>query len=100
MHADETASNGISEGSSGMNNVRELSFDLNKPREHMAIESPIREGLVADWDLLEKLWEHSIVKYCGKDNYCLKDSPVLLAEKPYTPIASRHRYWIVQRIKA
>lgn len=56
----------------------------------MGIESPIRDGMVVNWDMLEKLWEHSLTKYCGRND--LKDTPVLLAEKPYAPVAARHRY--------
>lgn len=91
LHAEQTAFNGIADASNATNNPRDFVFELNKARENMGIESPVRDGLVADWDLLEKLWEHSITKYCGKTNYSLKDTPVLLGEKPYTPVASRHR---------
>ena len=90
LHADQTASRSISESASGANSG-ELVFDLNKVQQNMGVESPIRDGLVADWDLLEKLWEHSIVKSCGRSDYSLKDTPVLIGEKPYTPAASRHR---------
>ena len=90
LHADQTTSSSIGESTSGANS-RELVFDLNKVQQSMGVESPIRDGLVADWDLLEKLWEHSIVKYCGRSDYSLKDIPVLIGEKPYTPAAARHR---------
>jgi len=93
LHADQKDTNSISESASGAN-PREFAFDLNKVQQNMGVESPIRDGLVTDWDLLEKLWEHSIVKYCGRSDYSLKDTPVLVGEKPYTPAASRHRYGI------
>jgi actin-related protein len=70
---------------------REYVFDINKYRENMAIDCPVRDGLVVDWDAMEKLWEHAVSKYCGRGDSSLKDTPVLLSEKPYVPVAVRHR---------
>ncbi len=88
LHSEQSASSGASEAATG---PKDCVFELSKAREHMGVESPIRDGLVTDWELFEKLWEHSVVKYCGKSSYNLKDTPVLLSEKPYTSSASRHR---------
>lgn len=57
----------------------------------MAIDCPVRDGLVVDWDAMEKLWEHAVSKHCGRGDSSLKDTPVLLSEKPYVPVAVRHR---------
>ncbi|KAG5175233.1 actin family [Tribonema minus] len=32
---------------------------LSKPRAHMEVRGPLTDGLVTDWDLLERLWEHA-----------------------------------------
>jgi actin-related protein len=71
---------------------QEYRFDVTNYKENMGIESPVQDGLVSNWDLLEQLWEHSLVQYCNKaPGNGLKDTPVLIAEKPYTPISSRHK---------
>lgn len=71
--------------------VKEYSFDIANYKENMSIECPVRDGLICDWDALEKLWEHAIAKYCNRPDLSLKDSPLLLSEKPYAPVSSRHR---------
>ena len=58
----------------------------------MALESAIKDGLVSDWDKLEKIWDHALSVYVKAD---LKETPVLLAEKPYNPTALRRKYVIV-----
>ena len=54
----------------------------------MAIESAVRDGVISDWDLFEKLWEYSINDYIRVD---VKQTPVLMAEKPYNPPSSRQK---------
>ena len=70
---------------------KEYVFDIHRYRENLSIEAPIQDGLVCNWDAMEKLWEHTIATYCGRSDCNLKDTPLLLAEKPYVPLASRHR---------
>ena len=95
LNADQNTNGSISEGSvSSLPNSYD--FDVYRYRENMGIESPVRDGMVVNWDMMEKLWEHSLAKYCNKCD--LKDTPVLLAEKPYAPIASRHRCTSVNSI--
>jgi actin-like protein 6A len=55
----------------------------------MEIVSPVREGVVVDWDLLEKTWNYSLTNYLKTD---LTGLPVLVAEKPYATPPSRHKY--------
>ena len=71
--------------------AKDYVYDIFKYRENMSIECPVRDGLVSDWDALEKLWEHALSTYCGREGGNLNETPVLLAEKPYAPISSRHR---------
>ncbi|KAI5660170.1 hypothetical protein M9H77_28963 [Catharanthus roseus] len=50
---------------------------LGYRRDHMEVLSPIKDGIVADWDIVESIWDHAF-----KD--CLlidpKEHPMLLAE--------------------
>lgn len=63
-------------------------FDIQTYRENMGLVSPVNEGIVTDWDLLEKLWDYSMQTYLQCD---LKDKPVLVSEKPYSSLTSRHK---------
>jgi len=61
----------------------------------MPVESPVRDGLIVNWDMLEELWEHCCITYLRLNHNAsplnLSDFPLLLAEKPYTPPSSRYR---------
>ena len=61
-------------------------FDIERFREGMAIESPMQDGLVRDWDLFEKLWDYSVSRYVKID---IRETPVLMAEKPYNSPRAR-----------
>ena len=67
---------------------RKIVFDIAKFRENMTIESPIKNGQIVDWDLLEKIWEYAMNRYMKVD---IKESPVLIAERPYTTPAARQQ---------
>lgn len=67
---------------------KKTDFDISNFREKYSLECPIRNGQIVDWDLLEKIWEHAMNRYMKVD---IKESPVLIAEKPYNPSASRQR---------
>ena len=54
----------------------------------MGIEHAVRDGLITDWDILEKLWDHSLSSYLKVD---CKDTPVLMAEKSYNSSSSRQK---------
>ena len=54
----------------------------------MSLECPIRDGQIADWELLERIWEHAMNRYMKVD---IKESPVLIAEKPQNPPAARQQ---------
>jgi actin-related protein len=54
----------------------------------LSLENPVKNGEIVDWDLLEKTWEHAMTRYMKAD---IKESPVLIAEKPYNPPSSRQR---------
>ena len=46
---------------------RKIDFDIAKFRENMTIESPIKNGQIVDWDLLEKIWEYAMNRYMKVD---------------------------------
>ena len=63
-------------------------FD-EKYRPNMSMSSPVVDGVITDWDLLEALWDYSIPTMLKMDS--VNNVPVLVAEKPYTSLASRQR---------
>jgi actin-like protein 6A len=63
-------------------------FDLANYRDDMSIGNPIKDGLVTDWDMLERVWEHAMTNYLKVD---IKDTPLLIAEKPYNPVSNRYK---------
>ncbi|KAJ4879461.1 Actin-related protein 4 [Raphanus sativus] len=52
---------------------------LNYRRDHMEILSPIKDGVVSDWDLVDNIWEHAFRSCLMIDP---KEHPMLLAEPP------------------
>lgn len=65
-------------------------YDFIKNQDNIHIESPYRDGLISNWDLFENLLEYSIKTYFPS-NFSLSESPLLLSEKPYQPIALRYK---------
>ena len=63
-------------------------FDLSYVRENMAVSNPLHDGLIKDWDLLEKIWEYSMESFLKVD---IKETPILLAEKPYNSPTNRQK---------
>ncbi len=70
------------------NNNRNVHFDLSYVRDNMWIDNPVHDGLVKDWHLLEKLWEYSLQNFIKVD---IKETPILIAEKPYNSPSSRQK---------
>ena len=77
------ASSSIASGSK-----KSCHFDIANFKEDLAIESPITDGQITDWDLLESIWDHALSNYLKVE---LKESPILLTEKPYNPPYARQR---------
>ncbi|KAK4479277.1 hypothetical protein RD792_014788 [Penstemon davidsonii] len=53
------------------------SQDLGFRRDHMEVLSPIKDGIVVDWDMVESIWDHALRKCLLIDP---KEHPMLLAE--------------------
>lgn len=75
-------------GTTMIGSTKEYHFDLTKYRENMCVDSTMKDGLVSDWDKLEKIWEHALSVFLKVD---LKEAPVLLAEKSYNPTNLRRK---------
>lgn len=61
---------------------------LSFRKDHMEIEHPIKDGLVENWDLMEKLWDHAF-----KDRLRIQpeEHPMLLAEPSFNSEACREK---------
>ncbi|CAN0007770.1 unnamed protein product [Pylaiella littoralis] len=55
----------------------------------MEVVPLIKEGVVTDWDLMEKVWEHAAETRLKTK---LSDHPVLISEKPFTSSKDRMKY--------
>ena len=72
--------------------TKKVNFDLSLFKEDLTVESPLEDGLIADWDVFEKVWDHSLASYLKVE---MKETPVLFAEKPYNPPKSRQRFYVI-----
>jgi actin-related protein len=82
----------VSAGSSGADEAakKDYSFDLSRYAEGMGMHLPVTDGLITDWDWLERVWEHAMADTLRADN---KDTPVLMTEKVFNPSSNRQRYF-------
>ena len=85
---DKESAQGVN-NASGNSDAVSYHFDIEKHREGMQLKSPICDGTVSDWDLLEKIWDYALPEMLKMDS--IQDIPVLIAEKPYNSSASRQR---------
>jgi actin-related protein len=69
----------------------EYSFDLSRYAEGAGMRLPVTDGLITDWDWLERVWEHAMADTLRADN---KDTPVLMTEKVFNPSSNRQRYFL------
>ncbi|CAL5374340.1 unnamed protein product [Camellia sinensis] len=66
-----------SEKSKGKNKLYVGSQALGFRRDHMEVLSPIKDGVVVDWDIVESIWDHAFRECLLVDP---KEHPMLLAE--------------------
>lgn len=64
------------------------SFNPSIYHENMTMEYALRDGVVANWNHFEKLWDQAISSSIKVD---MKETPVLLAEKSYNSSVSRQK---------
>nr|XP_025676491.1 actin-related protein 4A isoform X2 [Arachis hypogaea] len=53
------------------------SQSLGYRRDHMEVVSPLKDGIVADWDIVDNIWDHAFRECLLIDP---KEHPMLLAE--------------------
>ncbi len=54
----------------------------------LSVESPIKNGIVRNWDDMEKVWAHT---FANELKTPAEDHPILLTEAPQNPKANRER---------
>lgn len=57
-------------------------------RHNMSYTSPMKDGLITNWEDLEKVWAHAFFDQMAVD---VEQHPVLLAEPPMNPKSARQR---------
>lgn len=70
---------------------KKYNFNIATVKPLMAIDSPVRNGLVTDWDMMEELWDHCLARHLHMQRGDLAEHPVLVAEKPYNPQEARRK---------
>ncbi|XP_073058192.1 actin-related protein 4-like isoform X2 [Primulina eburnea] len=64
------------------------SQDMGFRRDHMEVLSPIKDGIVVDWDMVENIWDHALRKCLLSDP---KEHPMLLAEPCFNTQLQREK---------
>ena len=62
---------------------------LHCRRDHMALRSPMSEGLLSDWETTEKLWSYGLDELLHVDP---KEHPVLATEPSFNTRSNREKY--------
>ncbi|CAH2036997.1 unnamed protein product, partial [Thlaspi arvense] len=96
MDVDSTKTNSNSEDSKTNESDKEKgkrklyvgSQALSYRRDHMEVLSPIKDGVVSDWDLVDNIWEHAFKSCLMIDP---KEHPMLLAEPPLNTQQQREK---------
>jgi actin-like protein 6A len=57
-------------------------------RENLGLETFMSDGLISNWDMLEKTWDHMIKDHLRVET---SETPVLFAEKPYNTSYCRQK---------
>ena len=67
---------------------RNYNFDLSRYSDGTSIHMPAADGLITDWDWLERVWDNSMSNVLRADS---KDTPVMMTEKVYNTSSYRRR---------
>ena len=68
---------------------KEYKFDLGHNDERLEVRSPLSDGLISDWEMVEQIWQHANKTALSVD---LAQTPLLLIERAFTPQKLRHEY--------
>jgi actin-like protein 6A len=61
---------------------------LSHKRDHVEVKSPLENGLLTDWELIEELWEHAFALLRAQPH----EWPVLSAESSWSTYAQREKH--------
>lgn len=61
---------------------------VHVPRADTEIKHPLKEGVVEDWDVMEKIWDHALNNVLGVD---IREHPFLITEQTWNPRANREK---------
>ena len=67
-------------------NRREVWYSRHRDGQPVDVEYPVVQGLVADWDCLERVWEHTFVSELKVDP---REHPILIVEQSFSPREQR-----------
>ncbi|CAG9332494.1 unnamed protein product [Blepharisma stoltei] len=65
-----------------------IGFDVEPYRSALEITRPMEEGVVKDWDAMEKIWAYTFQKFERMDR---SRTPLLLTEAPMNPLKNREK---------
>ncbi|XP_037493655.1 actin-related protein 4-like [Jatropha curcas] len=100
MEVDDTANNDKTSSIDSKNNIKDSEKGKAKRklyvgsqavgfrRDHMEVLSPIKDGIVVDWDIVDSIWDHAFRECLLVDP---KEHPMLLAEPSSNPQHQRER---------
>jgi actin-related protein 2 len=57
----------------------------------LELNHPIDNGIIKDWDMMEKLWEHGIYDKLGVVKENVPNMQILLSEAPKNPKLNREK---------
>ncbi|KAL1197334.1 Actin-related protein 4 [Cardamine amara subsp. amara] len=86
-NSDDSKTNFVESGK-GKRKLYVGSQALNYRRDHMEVLSPMKDGIVSDWDLVDNIWEHAFRSCLMIDP---KEHPMLLAEPPLNSQQQREK---------
>ncbi|XP_023144520.2 uncharacterized protein LOC111580836 [Amphiprion ocellaris] len=64
-----------------------IGHDAQHMRGVLALKHPIKNGIIRNWDEMEKIWHHTFQQLCVEP----EDHPVLLTEAAMNPLENRQR---------
>ncbi|KAI4350889.1 hypothetical protein L6164_005295 [Bauhinia variegata] len=85
---DNTEKNSESEKTNGKRKLYVGSQSLGYRRDHMEVLSPLKDGVVVDWDIVDNIWDHAFRECLLIDP---KEHPMLLAEPSSSTQQQRER---------
>ncbi|XP_056436727.1 uncharacterized protein LOC130374150 isoform X1 [Gadus chalcogrammus] len=64
-----------------------IGHDAQHMRGVLALRYPMKNGVIHNWDDMEKIWHHAFQQLCADP----EDHPVMLTEAPMSPLHNRQR---------